>query len=88
MYAVVEEILESAGRPYLAFKDLDENRATGAIKLRVETIDYFLKRYRDESIGTWTSLEHIEELLAEYESALRHGAGPVPELDSTGLSGS
>lgn len=86
VYAVVEEILESADRPYLAFKDLDENRATGAIKLRVETIDYFLKRYRDESIGTWTSLQQIEEQLAEYESALRHCGRRVPEPDSCSMA--
>jgi predicted nucleotide-binding protein (sugar kinase/HSP70/actin superfamily) len=86
VYAVVEEILESAGRPYLAFKDLDENRATGAIKLRVETIDYFLKRYRNESIGTWTSLQQIEEQLAEYESALRLGGRRAPELDSSSMA--
>jgi predicted nucleotide-binding protein (sugar kinase/HSP70/actin superfamily) len=63
VYAVIEEIVESAGRPYLAFKDLDENRAAGAIKLRVETIDYFLRRYREESAPTWRTLREIEEQL-------------------------
>ncbi|HEX2339984.1 MAG TPA: BadF/BadG/BcrA/BcrD ATPase family protein [Vicinamibacterales bacterium] len=63
VYAVIEEIVESAGRPYLAFKDLDENRAAGAIKLRVETIDYFLRRYREESTPTWRTLREIEEQL-------------------------
>ena len=86
VYAVVEEILESAGRPYLAFKDLDENRATGAIKLRVETIDYFLKRYREESLSTWTFLQQIEEQLAEYESALRQRVGHAPEPGSAGTA--
>jgi predicted CoA-substrate-specific enzyme activase len=71
VYAVVEEIIESSGRPYLAFKDLDENRAAGAIKLRVETIDHFLKRYREESAGTWRTLRHIEEQLAAYEREIR-----------------
>jgi predicted nucleotide-binding protein (sugar kinase/HSP70/actin superfamily) len=70
IYSVVEQIIEAAGRPYLAFKDLDENRAVGAIKLRVETIDYFLKRYREESIGTWRTLRRIEEQLAAYEHQL------------------
>ena len=64
VYSVVEEIIESAGRPYLAFKDLDENRAVGAIKLRVETIDYFLQRYREDSLPSWSVLRHIEEQLA------------------------
>jgi predicted CoA-substrate-specific enzyme activase len=70
IYSVVEQIIEAAGRPYLAFKDLDENRAVGAIKLRVETIDYFLKRYREDSVGTWRGMRHIEEQLAAYEHQL------------------
>jgi predicted nucleotide-binding protein (sugar kinase/HSP70/actin superfamily) len=86
VYAVVEEVLESAGRPYLAFKDLDENRAAGAIKLRVETIDYFLQRYREQSIGTWTILQQIEEQLAEYGSALRQRFGCAPEPGSAGAA--
>ena len=73
VYALLEEIIETAGRPYLAFKDLDENRAAGAIRLRVETIDYFLKRYRDACAGTWRTLRRIEEELALYEASLYEG---------------
>jgi predicted nucleotide-binding protein (sugar kinase/HSP70/actin superfamily) len=68
VYSVVEEIIESAGRPYLAFRDLDENRAAGAIKLRVETIDYFLRRYCEECAPAWATTREIEEQLAEYEA--------------------
>lgn len=46
IYSTIERIIESSGTPYFAFKDIDENRPAGAIKLRVETIDYFLKQYR------------------------------------------
>jgi len=45
-YAAIEEIFECAGRPFFYFKDIDENRPAGTIKLRVETIAYFLERYR------------------------------------------
>jgi predicted nucleotide-binding protein (sugar kinase/HSP70/actin superfamily) len=48
IYATIERIIETSGTPYFAFKDIDENRPTGSIKLRVETIDYFLKLYRKE----------------------------------------
>ena len=48
IYATIEKIIETSGTPYFAFKDIDENRPTGSIKLRVETIDYFLQRYRRE----------------------------------------
>ncbi|MDH5458544.1 MAG: acyl-CoA dehydratase activase-related protein, partial [Nitrospinota bacterium] len=51
IYTVVEEILENSGTPYFSFKDLDENKPTGSIKLRIETIDYFLRRYREDTLG-------------------------------------
>ncbi len=48
VYSVVERIIEQSGTPYFCFKDLDENKPVASIKLRVETIDYFLKSYREE----------------------------------------
>jgi predicted nucleotide-binding protein (sugar kinase/HSP70/actin superfamily) len=51
IYSVIEAIVETSGTPYFSFKDLDENRAAGSIRIRVETIDYFLRRYRDEVVA-------------------------------------
>ena len=51
IYSAVEAIVESSGTPYFSFKDLDENRSAGSIRIRVETIDYFLRRYRDEVVA-------------------------------------
>jgi activator of 2-hydroxyglutaryl-CoA dehydratase/predicted nucleotide-binding protein (sugar kinase/HSP70/actin superfamily) len=48
IYSAVEAIVESSGTPYFSFKDLDENKSSGSIKIRVETIDYFLRRHREE----------------------------------------
>lgn len=47
VYSVVERIIEQSGTPYFCFKDLDENKPIASIKLRVETIDYFLKSFCD-----------------------------------------
>ncbi len=47
---MIEEIIENSGTPYFCFKDIDENKPTGSIKIRVETIDYFLKRYREDMV--------------------------------------
>jgi len=52
IYSVIEEIIECAGTPYFSFKDLDENRPAGSIKIRVETISYFLKRYREDMVAS------------------------------------
>ncbi|HYY17017.1 MAG TPA: BadF/BadG/BcrA/BcrD ATPase family protein, partial [Gammaproteobacteria bacterium] len=51
IYTVVEEIVENSGTPYFCFKDIDENKPTGSIKIRVETITYFLKRYREDMVA-------------------------------------
>src|SRR5947209_20233166 len=51
IYTVVEEVVEHSGTPYFSFKDIDENKPTGSIKIRVETITYFLKRCREDMIA-------------------------------------
>ncbi|MDJ0945878.1 MAG: BadF/BadG/BcrA/BcrD ATPase family protein [Kiloniellales bacterium] len=50
-YTVIEEIIERSGTPYFCFKDIDENKPVGSIKIRVETIAYFLDRYREQVFG-------------------------------------
>jgi len=76
IYGVIEGIIERSGTPYFCFKDLDENKPTGSIRIRVETIDYFLRRYREDIIKRRTSEQMIEEQLAEYERELRAVQGP------------
>ncbi len=71
IYTVIEDIIESSGTPYFAFKDLDENKPTGSIKIRVETIDYFLKRYREDLLKKADAASELERQLAEYERRLR-----------------
>jgi predicted nucleotide-binding protein (sugar kinase/HSP70/actin superfamily) len=71
IYTVIEEIIEQSGTPYFAFKDLDENKPTGSIKIRVETIDYFLRRYREDLIRKSEASRNMEKQLAEYEEGLR-----------------
>src|SRR5918911_1582057 len=50
IYTVIESIIERSGTPYFSFKDIDENKPTGSIRIRVETIHYFLKRYAETLI--------------------------------------
>jgi predicted nucleotide-binding protein (sugar kinase/HSP70/actin superfamily) len=75
IYGVIEGIIEQSGTPYFCFKDLDENKPSGSIRIRVETIDYFLRRYREEIIKRRKANEEIEARLAEYEMQLRQGLG-------------
>jgi predicted CoA-substrate-specific enzyme activase len=71
IYSVVEKIVESSGTPYFSFKDIDENKPTGSIKIRVETIAYFLKRYREDMIHDKQKRREIEQKLQELEQNLR-----------------
>ena len=71
IYGVIEGIIEDSGTPYFSFKDLDENKPTGSIRIRVETIDYFLRRYREDIIERKKRELDIETRLAEFERNLR-----------------
>jgi predicted nucleotide-binding protein (sugar kinase/HSP70/actin superfamily) len=71
IYTVIEDIIENSGTPYFAFKDLDENKPTGSIKIRVETIDYFLRRYREDLVRKSEASNNMEKQVAEYEQRLR-----------------
>jgi activator of 2-hydroxyglutaryl-CoA dehydratase/predicted nucleotide-binding protein (sugar kinase/HSP70/actin superfamily) len=71
IYGVIEGIIERSGTPYFCFKDLDENKPAGSIKIRVETIDYFLRRYREDVIARRQKELDINAQLADLERHLR-----------------
>lgn len=71
VYTVIEEIIERSGTPYFCFKDLDENKPVGSIKIRVETIHYFLQRYAEDLARKSEAALQIEKQLADYERQLR-----------------
>jgi len=71
IYGVIEGIIEQSGTPYFCFKDLDENKPSGSIRIRVETIDYFLRRYREEVIRKRKAEQEVEAQLALLEAQLR-----------------
>ncbi len=71
IYTVVEEIVENSGTPYFSFKDIDENKPTGSIKIRVETITYFLKRCREDMVAKRMKKTQVEAQMREYETKLR-----------------
>jgi predicted nucleotide-binding protein (sugar kinase/HSP70/actin superfamily) len=80
---VIEGIIERSGTPYFSFKDLDENKPTGSIRIRVETIDYFLRRYREDVVARHKKERLIEEQLATFERSLR---GPRQSEDTYELA--
>ncbi|MGA8594375.1 MAG: BadF/BadG/BcrA/BcrD ATPase family protein [Bryobacteraceae bacterium] len=71
IYGVIEGIIEQSGTPYFSFKDLDENKPSGSIRIRVETIHYFLQRYREDIIQRRQAEMDIDAQLAALEQSLR-----------------
>jgi len=49
---VIEQIVESAGKPYFCFRDLDENKPLASLRIRIETMHHFLKHYADRLAET------------------------------------
>ena len=43
---VIKQVIECAGKPHFCFGDLDENKPSASLQLRVETIHYFLQQYQ------------------------------------------
>jgi hypothetical protein len=68
---VVEGIIEASGTPYFTFHDIDENKPTGSIKIRVETIDYFLQRYQERLQRRKSAEDELQLLVAAYKTGLR-----------------
>ena len=88
IYSVVEEIIETSGTPYFAFKDINENKPSGSIRIRIETMAYSLGRYREELVRRRRAMKGIEDRLRELESILRSestapGALPPAIVPST-----
>jgi predicted CoA-substrate-specific enzyme activase len=84
IYGVIEGIIEQSGTPYFSFKDLDENKPSGSIRIRVETIDYFLRRYREDVVKRRTAEAGIEAQLAIFEQSLRTRTGNSYEMAVAG----
>lgn len=45
---IVEGIARCAGTPYFTLHDMDQNKPTGSLEIRIDTIDYYLQQYQRE----------------------------------------
>lgn len=70
IYTVIEEIVETSGTPYFSFKDIDENKPTGSIKIRTETIGYFLRRYQEDLRREKPARARVSERMRAYQKEL------------------
>ena len=79
IYTTIEEIVGASGTPYFYFKDLDENKPEGSIKLRIETIAYFLRRYHEGLRAGELGRKADVEFTAVYETEFPSDEDPRPE---------
>ncbi len=49
-YTPVQQIVERSGTLFFSFQDLDSTKPAGSVKIRVETIAYYLARYSREIV--------------------------------------
>ncbi|MEE9384605.1 MAG: BadF/BadG/BcrA/BcrD ATPase family protein [Nannocystaceae bacterium] len=70
IYTVIEEVVENSGTPYFSFKDIDENKPTGSIKIRIQTISYFLKRYQEDMVRDQPKRANVAARLKTYQDRL------------------
>jgi len=62
-YTPVQKIVESSGTLFFKFGELDETKPAGSVKIRVETIVYYLERYSRDIINI--KLSRLREVPAE-----------------------
>ena len=71
IYTVIEAIIEKSGHAVLRLQGHRREQAGGSIRIRVETIHYFLTRYIEDMQKRPVSAADIDRQLAEYERKLR-----------------
>ena len=85
IYNTVENIIEASGTPYFTFHDVDENKPTGSIKIRVETIDYFLARYQEHLGRKVNSEGELQQMVEAYRAHLeRTSVKAAVKLEAAG----
>ena len=87
IYGMIDDIIGATNTPYLALHDLDANKPSGSIKLRVKTYAYALSLYREHLEDTAERRKKFEKniaakratLVANYRETLEsriHAVGP------------
>ena len=81
VYNTIENIIEQSGTPYFTFHDIDESKPTGSIKIRVETIDYFLQRYQDYLKRQLNSEGELDQMVDAYRAHLERASEKASERE-------
>ncbi len=73
-YGLVDRMIEAAGTPYSALHDIDANKPSGSIKIRVKTYGYTLKLAEERLEDSRRKHKALEKTLIEKRIALLESA--------------
>ena len=79
------EFFTKLGTPYFCFKDVDENKPKGSIKIRIETIDYFLRRYNERMARRAEKQREIDEKIEGMRTRLTRESSGVETAVGAGV---
>ena len=75
-FTPVQKIVEATGTLFFKFGDLDSTKPAGSVKIRVETIVHYVKKYSSEIIGRKLEMLGTPGPLVEVAPAGRVAVGP------------
>ena len=78
IYGLIDSIVKTARTPYSALHDIDANKPTGSIMIRVKTYAYRLKRVEEELADQTERRVELARRIAEYRQRLSTGGGKIP----------
>lgn len=65
-YGIIDKIMAVSRTPYMALHDIDANKPTGSIKIRVKTFAYSLERYCEDKFSDGGKLTMEPMILTNY----------------------
>lgn len=82
-YGLIDRIMEASGSPYSAMHDVDANKPSGSIKIRVKTYGYTLKLAEEKLEDEGRRQEAAERALVEKRLQLLEAAPEKIKQDET-----
>ena len=82
-YGLIDRIMEAAGAPYSALHDIDANKPSGSIKIRVKTYGYTLNLAEEKLEDQARKRTELEKNLIEKRLALLEAAPEKIKKDET-----
>ncbi|RME71393.1 MAG: CoA activase, partial [Planctomycetota bacterium] len=87
-YGLIDQIIKASGTPYAALHDIDANKPSGSMKIRVKTYAYTLQRYEERLQDRLERMSELErrvarkrrELLDRYRERLQERVRSDPRL--------